>query len=370
MTGSKPKFSILCPAYNHEKYIKDYIDSIINQTFGDFELIIVDDCSTDKTVDIAKSYDDKRIKIIQKEYNKGINDSINIGFENSVGDYCVLLASDDIAMIDYLETVNNVIKSNPNNGVIYASLKYMDISDNYISAVSQNSQEWRLKPRDRFEILNEMFYMWNCLPSPGMVVRRDIISKVLPLNLAMVNIQDYQMHVDILLLTEPYMIQEPKILYRYNTCGKSLSSRNEYTVIREKFETLNFMNSFLHIQDLNILKSIFPDNKSDFKDDKLISYYLAKEALKSNLYEKQLWGYNTIMHLIKTKEGFDTLFQKENLDFKNYLALSKMINFKNKFELNKYKSKYKKYKKLFNIFLPISIILFLICTILILALLL
>ena len=56
-----PKFSILCPSYNHENYIKDFIDSVLAQTYQDFELIIVDDCSTDKTLEMAKSYNDKYV---------------------------------------------------------------------------------------------------------------------------------------------------------------------------------------------------------------------------------------------------------------------------------------------------------------------
>ena len=59
---NKPKVSILIPAYNHEKYLKETIDSVLNQTMSDFELLITDDCSTDNTADVIRSYSDERIK--------------------------------------------------------------------------------------------------------------------------------------------------------------------------------------------------------------------------------------------------------------------------------------------------------------------
>ena len=62
-----PKISVIVPMYNVEKYLKTCVDSILNQTFKDFELLLIDNCSTDKTFEIAKSFSDSRIKIFQTE---------------------------------------------------------------------------------------------------------------------------------------------------------------------------------------------------------------------------------------------------------------------------------------------------------------
>ena len=92
----KPKFSILCPSFNHEKYVGFFIQSVLEQSFDDFELIIVDDFSNDKNVEKIKEFKDERIKLIQHEYNKGINASLNTAFENSMGEFIVFSASDDM----------------------------------------------------------------------------------------------------------------------------------------------------------------------------------------------------------------------------------------------------------------------------------
>ena len=66
-----PKISVIIPMYNAEKYLRTCIESVLNQTFTDFELILIDDCSTDKTLEIAKSFDDPRIRLIFNEKNLG-----------------------------------------------------------------------------------------------------------------------------------------------------------------------------------------------------------------------------------------------------------------------------------------------------------
>ena len=71
MSQTNPKISVIIPMYNVEKYLNFCISSVMGQTFKDFELILVDDCSTDKTVEVAKKFDDPRIKILRNEKNFG-----------------------------------------------------------------------------------------------------------------------------------------------------------------------------------------------------------------------------------------------------------------------------------------------------------
>ena len=74
-----PKVTVLMPVYNGEKYLREAIDSILNQTFTDFEFLIVDDGSTDNSSEIINSYSDSRIRLIRKSANLGISKSLNIG---------------------------------------------------------------------------------------------------------------------------------------------------------------------------------------------------------------------------------------------------------------------------------------------------
>lgn len=92
-TGSK--VSIVLPTYNGAKYIRQSIDSCLNQTYSNIELVIVDDCSTDNTAEIVRSYTDERIRYIRNETNLRLPCSLNVGFKNSTGEYLTWTSDDN-----------------------------------------------------------------------------------------------------------------------------------------------------------------------------------------------------------------------------------------------------------------------------------
>ena len=87
--------SIVMPLYNCEKYIAKSIESVLSQTYQDWELLIVDDCSTDKSVEVVKSYNDKRIKLLSNEHNSGAALSRNYALREAKGKWIAFLDSDD-----------------------------------------------------------------------------------------------------------------------------------------------------------------------------------------------------------------------------------------------------------------------------------
>lgn len=106
----KHKFSLIIPAYNVEKYIKKCLDSVLNQTYNDYEIIIINDGSTDNTSKILESYkSNKKIKIINQE-NKGLSNARNTGVSNAKGDYILFIDSDDFIEKELLEILNKTIK--------------------------------------------------------------------------------------------------------------------------------------------------------------------------------------------------------------------------------------------------------------------
>jgi glycosyltransferase involved in cell wall biosynthesis len=98
-----PNVSIVMPAFNAEKYISVAINSIIKQTYEDFELIIVNDGSTDQTLDIITGFNDPRIILINNKKNVGLVNSLNIGLKFSNGNFIARMDADDISELDRLE---------------------------------------------------------------------------------------------------------------------------------------------------------------------------------------------------------------------------------------------------------------------------
>ena len=109
-----PKVSVILPVYNCEQYIFETIQSVLNQTFTDFELLIVDDCSTDKTVAIIKEFDDDRIQLTLKEKNTGYTDSLNYAISIAKGQYIARMDGDDICVSTRFEKQVAFLDANPN----------------------------------------------------------------------------------------------------------------------------------------------------------------------------------------------------------------------------------------------------------------
>lgn len=98
----QPLVTVIMPVYNTEKYLRQSIDSILNQTFRDFEYIIIDDCSTDDSLDVINSYSDIRIKVIKNQKHLGVAASANIGFGLAKGKYIARMDADDTSLPERL----------------------------------------------------------------------------------------------------------------------------------------------------------------------------------------------------------------------------------------------------------------------------
>ena len=105
------KISIVLPAYNGSKYIRESIVSCLNQTHKNIELIVVDDCSLDETPDIVKSFGDARITLIQQERNQGLPHALNTGFAHARGDYLTWTSDDNYFAETALEKMASFLKA-------------------------------------------------------------------------------------------------------------------------------------------------------------------------------------------------------------------------------------------------------------------
>ena len=99
------KVSIIIPVYNGSKFIRRVLYSILIQSYSNYEVIIVDDASTDNTLDIIKEFTDHRIKIITHSENKGVGVARQTALKNATGDFVVFVDSDDVIKDDFLQTL-------------------------------------------------------------------------------------------------------------------------------------------------------------------------------------------------------------------------------------------------------------------------
>lgn len=121
-----PKITVLMPAYNAGKYIGDAIASVLSQTFTDFELLIINDGSTDDTIDVINSFDDPRIVLIYQE-NKGIAQALNNGLKYARAPFIARFDADDICYPQRLQQQYDFMLANPEYSVIGSAADYIDM---------------------------------------------------------------------------------------------------------------------------------------------------------------------------------------------------------------------------------------------------
>jgi glycosyltransferase involved in cell wall biosynthesis len=118
--------TVLMSVYNGEPFLAETIQSILTQSLTDFEFLIIDDASTDNSMDIIRSFKDKRIRLVQQDTNQGIANSLNHGLSLAQGNYIAVIDQDDIALPMRLSVSKAALDDNPNLGLVGTSFRFID----------------------------------------------------------------------------------------------------------------------------------------------------------------------------------------------------------------------------------------------------
>lgn len=312
-----PLISILTPTFNHEKYVGSFIKSLIEQTYYNWELIIVDDCSTDNNISEIKKFKDSRIHLFQQDFNQGPGAALNRAFSESKGEIIVDMASDDMLYPDYFEYIVKSFSENNNVGVIYSSL---DVIDEYNKVYKKYVLP---KSYTRIDFLKDLFYKGNVLFSPGMSVRREVYSRIIPMDVSMVQHQDYQWHVLILGMTDCKVAEKTFVKYRIPRNNRSsLGTLSKKELNRDRLEMRALMDSFLLINDLDLIKKITSSDLCDQLSKEMTDFIWGTEALNCKSIEKRQWGYNVIKNCFKDDIIREELYNKLSFNFNSFLKLT------------------------------------------------
>ena len=176
------KYSLIIPTYNSEKTIEKCIKSILNQTYNNFEIIIVNDGSTDNTIEILKKFKDKRIKIINQK-NHGVSFSRNTGIKECSGDYINFIDSDDFIKKNTLEEINK--KLNDNKTIDILRYNFMYDNNNY-SGISNDLYKFSnkliniCKIEDKEKLMHHFFTKYESIPtfSPLLFIKSNVCKKI------------------------------------------------------------------------------------------------------------------------------------------------------------------------------------------------
>ncbi|MBN3958693.1 glycosyltransferase family 2 protein [Nostoc sp. NMS8] len=176
MSSNQPRLSIGLPVYNGERFIKEAIDSLLAQTFEDFELIISDNASTDKTEEICRAYaeQDQRICYYRNDTNIGCARNFNRVFELSSGEYFKWAAYDDLHSPDFIKKCIEVLDQDPTIILCHSQVYFIDEQGNFLQNYDIKLKADALKPHERFHELLTKHLCYQCYG----VIRASALRKI------------------------------------------------------------------------------------------------------------------------------------------------------------------------------------------------
>lgn len=161
-----PLLSVVIPSYNHAKYIKEAVDSVLKQTYHNLELIIIDDGSKDDTLEILDSYRDERMQVIAQK-NQGAHNAINRGLKMAKGDYLAVLNSDDIYEENRFEIMLEAMKQHPEVDFMCSYIRVIDMEGKSLGIKQgwKNMEPWAVENKKITLAASDDFkknlLMWN-----------------------------------------------------------------------------------------------------------------------------------------------------------------------------------------------------------------
>jgi glycosyltransferase involved in cell wall biosynthesis len=212
-----PKVTVLMPVFNGEAFLDEAIESILSQTFTDFEFLIIDDGSIDKSVNIVRSYNDHRIKLVCNNKNLGLVATLNRGIELSSGTYIARMDCDDVSLPERLEKQIDFMESHPDVGVCSSWIEVLG---------KVPKQVWK------YPVKSEEIKCWlifeSVLPHPSAVIRtKTFKERKLFYDSSFPHAEDFELWVRAGKYLSYANIDEVLLLYRLHANNVGVIHRNE-----------------------------------------------------------------------------------------------------------------------------------------------
>lgn len=296
MSTKIPKVSVLMPAYNAEKYIGEAIESILNQTFTDFEFIIINDGSKDNTADIVKRYaaQDKRIKFINNSENKGLIAVLNEGLDVCRGVYIARMDSDDISFPERFAKQVEYMDAHPECGVLGT---WVEKIGTHMKRIFRN--------RAKVRVLDMIVHGSQVVHPSAMIRRSVLVENNIKYDPQYKYAEDYAFWVDILQCAEIHNLHDILLKYRWHNNNVSLVHENEQNMCTERIR--HKILSKLLSSDIDI-KKISHITKESNERFYLFGFLPVIRRKQYSIFKTKYYLFEKIP-LIKEKDGKIYLFE-------------------------------------------------------------
>lgn len=310
-----PLVSIVLTNYNGEKYVMETIESVFRQTYENWELIIVDDCSTDQSYNTLNQLKDPRIKIVQTERNGQVSAAHNAGNRLAAGRYIACIDNDDSWFPDKLMKQVLFMEEHPEIGACFTLPIIIDDAGRVVEG-TPFEQLFYVDNKSRHEWLHEMLISGSHLLNSSSLVRRDALEDIGDNNLCLIQLHDYEIWVRMALKYELYLIKEKLVLYRRFEGSNSLSQTNRINTIRAELEFSWIIGTTIRDMEPSEFKKVFyremvnPEASSETEIACEKAILLTRDYLHGDC---RFYAFEMFDSLLRKQEAADLLYKKYHL---------------------------------------------------------
>lgn len=245
--------TVILPVYNGENFLNTCIDSILRQTYQDFEFLIIDDCSKDKSIEIINSYTDSRINFISNNKNLGLTKTLNNGIKMASGNYIARIDQDDFSRKDRFSKQINYLTKNPNVKLIGSWCNIVNQDNKFIKS---------LEPPSKREKILEAFVKTNPFIHSSVIFDKRTVLNLGGYPESFVHAQDFALWYSIIINNMVYNVPEKLVTIKWHSNRATLSSHNKKFI---KNESLSIYKEALKNQEISIICKIKGNFRLFFK---------------------------------------------------------------------------------------------------------
>jgi glycosyltransferase involved in cell wall biosynthesis len=304
----RPTVSVLVKSYNHAPYVRQTIDSVLSQSFQDFEIVVTDDASTDATADIVRGYKDRRIKLAVSPVNLGISGAMNATIARARGRYFAILNSDDWALPDRLRSQVAFLDRHEAVSLVFGLPRMVGEQGEPVEGFNDFAVPLRFPSFARTWWLRHFFLYSNCLSAPTAMIRREAYKTVGPYDRRLTSLQDMDMWIRMLAAgRDIHLLAEEVTAVRIRAGNANMSAPTLDNTIRMCFELGKVLRHYAAM-DTPTLEATFG---SDFNGVRTAGrpapLRLAELALRDARREYQAFALDLIHQHASEQADFDWL---------------------------------------------------------------
>jgi glycosyltransferase involved in cell wall biosynthesis len=306
-----PLISVILPVFNSQEFVKESIESVLSQTFANFELIIIDDGSTDQSWNIVKSFKDPRIVLLKNERNSGVSLSTNIGIQVAKGEFIARMDADDISLPDRFEKQLNFLNTHPDVGVLSGAILPISPQGDKVGRITI--------PLEEPYLIDFWLIFETVIKQPAVMIRKEVLTKVKGYDPAYKAAVDYELWTRLAKVTRCANLSDLLIYYRIHDKSitftmNALQKQNHVKVCVREIENLTGTKV-----SFELISLLFTSNMLTIKQArKLInlykycmSAYLKKGKFTSQQITKLKYSLSwRISHLIERTQYPSLLFSE------------------------------------------------------------